>query len=121
VDLVFTQLRESEWEENAVLSLIEEYERLNPAVSIRLQARGYGELLTDTTGSDLIVMEGRYLAEFIGAGTFSPLDASLQSDMAFGEWVIPLVSSMDVLFYNIDILKATGFDRPPKNRTEFLR
>jgi multiple sugar transport system substrate-binding protein len=27
---------------------------------------------------------------------------------------------MDLLFYNIEILKAAGFDRPPKNREEFL-
>jgi ABC-type glycerol-3-phosphate transport system substrate-binding protein len=34
--------------------------------------------------------------------------------------VIPLVSFMDILFYNIDLLKAEGFDRPPKTREEFL-
>jgi multiple sugar transport system substrate-binding protein len=32
----------------------------------------------------------------------------------------PLVSFMDLLFYNIDILKTAGFDRPPKTREEFL-
>jgi len=33
---------------------------------------------------------------------------------------IPLVSFMNLLFYNIDILTAAGFDRPPKTRDEFL-
>ena len=33
---------------------------------------------------------------------------------------IPLVSHMDMLFYNIDLLKAAGFVRPPKTRAEFL-
>ena len=32
---------------------------------------------------------------------------------------VPLVSFMDMLFYNIDILSAAGFDRPPKTRDEF--
>ena len=32
---------------------------------------------------------------------------------------IPLVSFMDLLFYNIDILTAAGFDSPPKTREEF--
>jgi ABC-type glycerol-3-phosphate transport system substrate-binding protein len=33
---------------------------------------------------------------------------------------IPLVSFMDVFFYNVEILTAAGFDRPPKTREEFL-
>jgi len=36
------------------------------------------------------------------------------------EAAIPLVYFMDLLFYNIDLLKAAGFDRPPKTREEFL-
>jgi len=32
---------------------------------------------------------------------------------------VPLVSFMDLLFYNIDILTAAGFDSPPKTREEF--
>lgn len=34
---------------------------------------------------------------------------------------IPLFSSSFLFFYNIDILKAAGFDRPPKTRDDFLR
>ncbi|GHT90934.1 sugar ABC transporter substrate-binding protein [Spirochaetia bacterium] len=126
VNLVFTQLRESEWGETAVSSLIEEYERLNPAINIHRQLLSYDEVRnasveTETAGPDIIVMEGRYLAEFIKAGTFSSLEPQLYSEMSLGEWVLPLVSSINVLFYNIDILKAAGFDRPPRNRMEFLR
>ncbi|GHV22333.1 hypothetical protein FACS189494_09010 [Spirochaetia bacterium] len=33
---------------------------------------------------------------------------------------VPLVSFINPLFYNIDALKETGFDRPPKTREEFL-
>ena len=33
---------------------------------------------------------------------------------------IPLVSFMDLLFYNIELLQSAGFDRPPKTRDEFL-
>ena len=35
-------------------------------------------------------------------------------------YTVPLVSFMDLLFYNIDLLKAAGFDRPPKTREEYL-
>ncbi len=33
---------------------------------------------------------------------------------------LPLVSFMDLFFYNIELLQAAGFDRPPKTRDEFL-
>jgi multiple sugar transport system substrate-binding protein len=36
------------------------------------------------------------------------------------QWALPLMSFMDILFYNIDILQAANFDRPPKTRAEFL-
>ncbi|GHV89740.1 sugar ABC transporter substrate-binding protein [Spirochaetia bacterium] len=128
VNLVFTQLRESAWGEDGLNSLIEEYEKLHPEVKIRQEIRGYDEIRAistdaageETAGPDLIAMEGRYLAEFIKAKTFSSLDSYLHSETPLEEWVLPLVSSMDVLFYNIDILKTAGFDRPPRNRAEFL-
>ena len=34
--------------------------------------------------------------------------------------LFPLVSFMDLLFYNIELLSIAGFDRPPKTRDEFL-
>jgi len=33
---------------------------------------------------------------------------------------IPLVSFMDLLFFNIELLQAAGFDRPPKTTDDFL-
>jgi ABC-type glycerol-3-phosphate transport system substrate-binding protein len=36
------------------------------------------------------------------------------------QWALPLMSFMDLLFYNIDILQERNFDRPPKTRAEFL-
>ena len=35
-------------------------------------------------------------------------------------FTVPLVSFMDLLFYNIELLTDAGFDRPPKTRDEFL-
>jgi multiple sugar transport system substrate-binding protein len=128
VNLVFTQLRESEWGEGGLSSLIEEYEKLRPGVRIRQNLKSYDEILDEAgaaeaaaAGPDIIAMDGRYLAEFIEAGIFSSLDSYLHSETPLEEWVLPLVSSMDVLFYNIDMLKAAGFDRPPRDRAEFLR
>ncbi|GHT59932.1 sugar ABC transporter substrate-binding protein [Spirochaetia bacterium] len=127
VNLVFTQLKESEWEEGVLSSLIEEYERLHPEVSIREQRQGYDEIMAasaaarvEETGPDLIIMDGRYLSEFIKAEIFGSLEPYIHSEIPLEKWALPLFSSMDVLFYNIDILKAAGFDRPPRDRREFL-
>jgi multiple sugar transport system substrate-binding protein len=46
-------------------------------------------------------------------------DILLLKNGSFGDPIIPLVSFMDLLFYNIDVLTAAGFDRPPKTRDEF--
>jgi multiple sugar transport system substrate-binding protein len=44
------------------------------------------------------------------------LDAGTRND----EFSKPLYSYFDTLFYNIKILEAAGFDRPPKTRAEFM-
>jgi len=36
------------------------------------------------------------------------------------QFAVPLVSFMDMLFYNTEILTAAGFDHPPKSRDDFL-
>jgi multiple sugar transport system substrate-binding protein len=50
---------------------------------------------------------------------FSYLAALEKKDTLSGN-ALPVVSFINPLFYNIDLLQAAGFDRPPKNRTEFL-
>jgi ABC-type glycerol-3-phosphate transport system substrate-binding protein len=36
-------------------------------------------------------------------------------------WAVPLTSKIDLLFYNVDVLRAVGFDRPPKNWSDFKK
>jgi ABC-type glycerol-3-phosphate transport system substrate-binding protein len=45
---------------------------------------------------------------------------SINETGAEDQLAIPLVSFMDMFFYNIDILTSVGYDRPPKTREEFL-
>jgi hypothetical protein len=74
-------------------------------------------------GEDIILSEGRLLAGKIAAGIYLPLDRFQQQpfqDPAVEKSALPLVSSMDVLIYNIPLLRAAGFDRPPRTRGEFL-
>jgi ABC-type glycerol-3-phosphate transport system substrate-binding protein len=42
------------------------------------------------------------------------------SEQRIANIIVPLVSFVDLFFYNIDLLKAADCDRPPKTRAEFL-
>jgi multiple sugar transport system substrate-binding protein len=81
--------------------------------NIDLAVTGEGEV-------DIHITEGRFLAEEIAAGRYLPLDKFQPPAQPEEKWALPLVSSMDVLIYHIPLLKAAGFDRPPRTRAEFL-
>jgi multiple sugar transport system substrate-binding protein len=70
----------------------------------------FGRLLN---GSKLLA-----LSSYIAAKTQAPAEHDAPSQDA--QWALPLMSFMDLLFYNIDILQEANFDRPPKTRAEFL-
>lgn len=77
----------------------------------------------DPAPEDIVLTEGRFLAGEIAAGIFLPLDRFRRpppQSPAEEKWALPLFSSMDVLVYNIPLLMAAGFDRPPRTRSEFL-
>jgi multiple sugar transport system substrate-binding protein len=124
VTLTFTHFLENGPEHGALAFLVEEFEKQNPEIRIRLNIPspgapgGAGEPREggDTLSADVVIFdEGRY-------NSFLQQDrlASLNSYAHSGQKVIPLISFMDLLFYNIDLLKTAGFDRPPKTREEFI-
>jgi multiple sugar transport system substrate-binding protein len=69
--------------------------------------------------ADIVIFDEGRLNSFTRQGLFASLDPYVSVSDS-GRRVIPLISFMDLLFYNIDLLKAAGFDRPPKTRAEFL-
>jgi ABC-type glycerol-3-phosphate transport system substrate-binding protein len=79
-------------------ALIKEFEKQNPGLRIKSAA-------PDGQVADIV---------FIDDSGFNGLASN---DYLHVE---TLVSFMDLLFYNIDILKAAKLDRPPKTRAEFL-
>ncbi|MDR1444335.1 MAG: extracellular solute-binding protein [Treponema sp.] len=90
---------------------------------------------TKNAPADILIAGDQSLTEGIEAGLYLPLDyqdflqESLPESPAFpvssafsaaGTWALPLVSAMDVLVYNIPLLREAGFDRPPRTRSDFL-
>jgi multiple sugar transport system substrate-binding protein len=81
---------------------------------------------------DIIALDPQWLYELVQQKNLEPLTAYREgeefvfpgrpdtTEAQYGQWALPLVSFMYPLFYNVEVLKNAGFDRPPKTRTEFL-
>jgi multiple sugar transport system substrate-binding protein len=67
----------------------------------------------------LIFDEGDY-SGLVTDGALASLKPYTRKESGMEQSVIPLVYFIDLLFYNIELLKAAGFDRPPKTREEFI-
>jgi len=93
-------------------TLIREFEEKNPDILLKFAAAA-------AVPDVLFFSESDYSA-YIDSGALMELNAFTNYESGGRQPAIPLVSFMDMLFYNIDILSAAGFDHPPKTRDEFL-
>ena len=94
-----------------------EFEEKNPHLKIHVQ---------DSDGSypygDVIFFNNGELRSFLKASVLASLAPYTNSEdnLEITHWALPLVSFMDLFFYNIDILLQAGSVRPPKNRIELV-
>jgi multiple sugar transport system substrate-binding protein len=117
IDLVLSAQWESLFDRDSLNELIHEFEDQNPHLRIRLPAR-----LPDAENQpDIVFFDDSRFGVLVGQNALRPLNPYTQNPDSADEWAIPLVLSMDLLFYNIDLLQSAGFDRPPKSRDEFIR
>jgi len=95
--------------------LIMEYNEQNPELSANLQIKISGEK------ADLLFFDENEFQDLVRNNALVSPGLVIQSEKFDSSVLaIPLVSYMDMLFYNIDLLEAAGFVRPPKTRAEFL-
>jgi len=97
-------------------TLILEFEEKNPDIRL-LYANGDGD--TNIEPDILFFIEGDY-SDLIAIKALTELNSFTNYESGTRQMAIPLVSFMDMFFYNIDILTAAGFDHPPKSRDEFI-
>ena len=95
-------------------SLLSEFNERNPDIRVRLHNN------QPDKEPDIIIYDEN---DIIGGKHF-PAAASLASYLGEDKngvttVAIPLVSFMDVLYYNIDALSAAGFDRPPRTLGQY--
>jgi multiple sugar transport system substrate-binding protein len=91
--------------------LIREFEKQNPELRIQIETQG---------AEDIVVFEETEYSGLVRDGVLASLDSYIYSESSTGQHAVPLVSFMDLLVYNIELLQTAGFTRPPKTRAEFL-
>jgi len=113
ITIVFTQWWDRDIEDNFLLSLIRDFENQHEGIRISLSYKPYDELLfalTDNNGifpGDVLALDPLWISE-------------LEKNEIIQKASPPLLSFINVLFYNTGILRDAGFSMPPKSRTEFI-
>jgi len=114
--------------------LLQEFEEKNPDLRVQLlDIRAVPPAETDNSrtgkkGSqteekpkeiDIFLFDDEDFSALVAADDLMELNSFTNYESGNRQLAVPLVSFMDLLFYNIEILSAAGFDRPPKTREEF--
>ena len=122
--MVFTQWLENELEPGILEGLVREYEENTGGIKIELEFISHNEARNRllnfdydgfTAGSvespgDILIFDGAWIGELFRSGVLDPADDPPE----------PFLGYFYPLFYNIELLKESGFNRPPKTRGEFL-
>ena len=95
-------------------TLIEEFESIHNEIKIDLNAVSYEALRRDlfdpgeiSSPKDVLMLDLLWVSELLEREIIENTNA-------------PVIKFNNILYYNIDILRETGFSRPPKSRGEFL-
>jgi ABC-type glycerol-3-phosphate transport system substrate-binding protein len=104
-------------------SLLNEFREQNSDMRIRVM-NFTGERGSPSAGRepDILIFDDDGYNSLVAGGLLAKIP-SYETGISPGtadQLAIPLISFMDMFFYNIEILTASGFDRPPKTREEFL-
>jgi ABC-type glycerol-3-phosphate transport system substrate-binding protein len=124
--IVFTQWWEGNLDKDTLRELAKEFEELHNGIKVTIEYRSYEDLRRDLFASAEASSPDN--ASFVGDGSFvadvvalDPLWIPELLEMgSIEDTAITLFSFIDVLYYNVDILKNAGFSRPPKDRSEFI-
>jgi len=97
-------------------TLLQEFNEANPDIRVRLFSQA-DKNQPDREPDIVIYDDPDSLDEAVALAI---LNSWIEDESEEITLAIPLVSFMDVLFYNIDALSAAGFDRPPRTRGEYI-
>ncbi|MDR2553382.1 MAG: extracellular solute-binding protein [Treponema sp.] len=119
VTLVFAQWWEDQLDSPVLEELAGEFGKQNPEITVQIEKKSRSEIqeLLETAEHS----PRQELPDILSVDPYwgpSLLGALGQGEDASS--MVQIISFISPLFYNIDLLQEAGFDRPPKNQTEFL-
>jgi multiple sugar transport system substrate-binding protein len=123
--LVFAQWWDDQMENQILETISAEFEAQNPGITVKLEHLSWSEIkeLLDAEKPDPNTVPDIFSIDPIrepeSASYLLPFETGDGAN-AVSNTAAPLVSFINPLFYNIKLLQEAGFDRPPKNQTEFL-
>ena len=113
--IVFTQWWKDNLEKDTLQNLAEEFESLHKDIKVVIKETAYEDLRNGLFNpsetsfpGDILALDPLWVPELLKKGIIE------QGNEA------PILSFIDVLYYNVGILREAGFTRPPKNRSEFI-
>jgi multiple sugar transport system substrate-binding protein len=132
--LFFAQYWEDELEGDILSRLVAEFQTENPGIIVKMEKHRWNEireLLNGEAPPDIFSVDPYSIYELKTLSLLAPIEEPKESSalepppeeesggISYGN-VLQLISFINPLFYNIDLLQKAGFDRPPKNQTEFI-
>lgn len=138
VTLEFAQWWEPELPANALRGLMDQFEKENPGIKVKLISGPYASTKEQVvagaaagTMSDVVGLDGAWVNDFVKQGSLANL-TDLMKAASFDEsqlaaqvqldgstWMIPVANFVYPMFVNDDLLKKAGVSAVPTNRTEF--
>ena len=92
-------------------NMITQFEKKNPGIKIKIA--------DDSEEPDILIFNDGDFNILVSESLLAELNSFTNYDSGNLQLAVPLVSFINLLFYNIDILSAAGFDSPPKTREQY--
>ena len=139
VEIEFMQWWQPEMKGDSFDQIVKNFEIANPDIKVKPVTLPYAEvrdqLLIQAAGKtlpDVVGVDPQWMHTLIKYQVIENLDAYIAKDgldvsnlalkkVKDSAWIFPVTSYIYPLFYNIDLLKEAGFDKPPKTREEFAK
>ena len=123
--IVFTQWWDSYLERESLDELIKEFMDSHEKIEIIVKTVSYEDVHRELLGAenspatlgDIVTLDSLWVPELLRKGT---MEFQWEGSSQRQNLENPLISFINVFYYNVEILKEAGFSRPPKTRNEFL-
>ena len=132
--MVFTQWWQDDIGNERFQDIVKDFESSHEGIRIAINRKSYTEIKEelfnpgtsaagDISGNhepfDIIALDPLWVPELLAAGTIETTVKAKNNAMPDNANA-QILSYVNVLFYNINLLREANFSRPPKTRSEFL-